>query len=307
LFGWDIAEYLGIPHALVSVIPLARSRHRPLLGFPAGLGFIPGYNLLTVRLGEQMGWQMFRAAVNRWRTGVGLPPQPFFGVFERMQRERIPIINGFSEQVIPRLPDWGAHIHMTGWWMPEELGPDGPSPGWTPPADLLRFLAAGPPPLFIGFGSMPVRDPARTTILILEALRTAGQRAVLHSGWAGLGGSLPESVCLLKYAPYAWLFPQMAALVHHGGSGTTGYALSSGVPSFVLPFGFDQGMWGSRGAQLGVGPKPLPFNTLTSARLAAHICDAVGNPSYRRQAAALGEKLRAEKSVQRAVEIIERL
>ena len=91
---------------MVSVIPLARSRHHPLFSFPTGLSFLPGYNLLTFRLGEQIGRQMFRAAVNRWRTAVGLVPQPFLGVFERVQDEHTPVINGFSEQVIPRPPDW---------------------------------------------------------------------------------------------------------------------------------------------------------------------------------------------------------
>jgi sterol 3beta-glucosyltransferase len=172
---------------------------------------------------------------------------------------------------------------------------------------LQRFLAAGSPPVFIGFGSMPVRDPAQTTALILDAVRASGQRAVLHAGWAGLGGDLPENVFPIQYAPYGWLFPRMVAVVHHGGSGTTGYALSSGVPSLVVPFGFDQGMWGSRGAQLRAGPKPLPFPSLTSERLAERIRDVAGNPAYRQKAAVLGEKLRAEKGVLRAVEIIERM
>ena len=317
LFGWDIAEYLGIPQAMVSVIPLARSRFRPLLGFPSGLSVLPGYNLLTYRLGEQIGWQMFRAAVNRWRKDAGLKPQPWMGRYEEMQRRRIPIINGFSPRVVARPPDWGAHVHVTGWWMPEDLGPEGDAssgaassgaaPGWTPPEALERFLAAGSPPVFIGFGSMPVRDPAKTTALILDAVQAAGQRAILHAGWAGLGGDLPENVLSIQYTPYRWLFPRTAAVVHHGGSGTTGYALSSGVPSFVVSFVFDQAMWGSRGADLGVGPGPLPFASLSSEKLAAQIGEALERPAYRQNAAALGEKLRAEKGVLRAVEVIEAL
>lgn len=307
LFGWDIAEYLGIPHAIVSVIPLARSRYQPLLGFPQALRFLPGYNLLTARLGEQIGWQMFRGAVNSWRAGVGLAPQPFWGSYERIQRECIPVINGFSEQVVPRPPDWGAHIHMTGWWKPEDLEPDAALPGWSPPADLLRFLDAGSPPVFIGFGSMPVRDSDRVTAMIIEAARIAGQRVVLHAGWAGLGGHLPESVYPVQYLPYGWLFPRMAAVIHHGGSGTTGYALASGVPSFVVPFAFDQGMWGSHGARLGVGPAPLPFRSMTAERLAGRMQESLSNESYRQNAAALAETLRGERGVWRAVEIVNRL
>lgn len=307
LFGWDIAEYLGIPHAVVSVIPLARSRYRPLMGFPTGFRFLPGYNRITFYLGEQIGWQMFRTAVNRWRKNVGLNPQPFFGVYQRMERERTPIINGFSEQVIPRPPDWGKHIHSTGWWMPEDLVQEPNVSTWSPPEELLQFLSAGSPPVFIGFGSMPVHDPVKATALIVDAVRAAGQRAILHAGWAGLGGDLPANIHRIDYAPYSWLFPHMAAVIHHGGSGTTGYALSSGVPSFVVPFGFDQDMWGVRSTELGVGPTPLPFKSLNAERLAAHIRDTVEYPAFRSCAEALGNKLRAEKGALRVVPIIEHL
>jgi sterol 3beta-glucosyltransferase len=307
LFGWDIAEYLGIPHAQVSVIPLARTRYHPLMGFTTGLGKIPGYNRLTFYLGEQIGWQMFRAAVNRWRKLAGLAPQPFFGVYGRMEKERTPIINGFNEQVIPRPPDWGAHIHMTGWWMPEDLEQESDQPAWTPPDDLRQFLEKGSPPVFIGFGSMPVRHPIQTTAMIIEAIQESRQRAILHSGWAGLDGDLPANILRIDYAPYSWLFPRMSVVIHHGGSGTTGYALSAGVPSFVVPFGFDQDMWGTRGAELGVGPAPLPFHSLDVESLAARIHDAVENPVYRSCSADLGNRLRAEKGVMRAVSIIEHM
>jgi sterol 3beta-glucosyltransferase len=307
LFGWDIAEYLGIPHAQVSVIPLARTRYRPLMGFPTGLGKIPGYNRLTFYVGEQIGWQMFRAAVNRWRKLAGLTPQPFFGVYGPMEKDRIPIINGFSAQVIPRPPDWGEHIHMTGWWMPEDLEQETQVSTWSPPNDLRQFLDKGSPPVFIGFGSMQVAQQAQTTALIVKAVQEAKQRAVLHSGWAGLGGDLPANFHTIDYAPYSWLFPRMAAVVHHGGSGTTGYALSAGVPSFVVPFGFDQPMWGERCAVLGVGPGSLPFHSLNVESLAARIRDVVENPAYRSCSAALGNRLHAEKGVLRAVSIIQHL
>ncbi|MBI4928646.1 MAG: glycosyltransferase family 1 protein [Anaerolineae bacterium] len=307
LFGWDIAEYLGVPHAMVSVIPLARSRHRPLMGFPTGLRVFPGYNRFTFYLGEQIGWQMFRASVNLWRKQAGLASQALFGAFERMEKARTPIVNGFSERVIPRPADWGTHIHSTGWWMPEDLDPDLQDGVWNPPDDLLRFLQSGSPPVFVGFGSMPVPHPEQTTTLVIQAIQSTGQRAILHTGWAGLGGTLPETIHPIDYAPYRWLFPRMSALVHHGGSGTTGYALSSGTPSFVVPFGFDQGEWGSRGAALGVGPKPLPFKALKAGQLAQRIHDAVNNPAYPQAAAALANLLRAEKGVLRAARIIEQL
>jgi UDP:flavonoid glycosyltransferase YjiC (YdhE family) len=301
LFGSDLAEHLGVPWAIVAVLPLARTRHLPLFGLPSALSRLPGYNTLTYRLGEQIGWQLFRRSVNRLRTERwGLRPAPFWGPYETIQRRRVPIIFGFSEHVVARPPDWGDHIHLTGWWRPTD-------PVWTPPAELERFIGAGPPPVFIGFGSMPVRDPARITALVVEAVRRCGQRAVLHAGWAGLGGALPPGIFPIQYAPYGWLFSRMAAVVHHGGSGTTGFGFWSGVPSLVVPFGFDQFYWGQRAAELGVGPQPVPFRNLTAARLATAIKAAVSDESMRTRAAALGQKLRAENGVQRAVELIGQL
>lgn len=299
LFGADLSEHLGIPWAVVSVIPLARSSTRPLLGFSHKLSFLPGYNLATYRLGEQIGWQLFRRSVNCLRRSWGLSPQPFFGPYEKMQAQRIPVICGFSPQVVPRPPDWGGNVHLTGWWLPQE-------PGWQPPVELLRFLEAGPAPLFVGFGSMPIPDPPRTAAIVIEAARRVGRRLVLHSGWGGLGGglSLPPEVQLIDYAPYGWLFPRMAALVHHGGSGTTGFALSSGVPSLVIPFAFDQFYWGERTAALGAGPPPLPFRDLSVSSLAERLDAALNDPAQRQGAARLAAALCREDGLRAASEVV---
>jgi sterol 3beta-glucosyltransferase len=301
LYGGDLAEYLGVPYAIVTVIPLTRTCFRPLIGFPRAFSSLPGYNILTYRLGEQLGWQLFRKTINRWRRHtLGLSALPFRGAFESLYRQQVPFINGFSPHVVSRPPDWGDHVHLTGWWYPQD-------PHWEPPVELRRFLEAGPPPVFIGFGSMPAGDPSRLTTLIVEAIQLSGQRAILHSGWAGLGGQLPAEILPITYAPYGWLFPRMAAVVHHGGSGTSGFGFRSAVPSLIIPFGFDQFYWGARAAELGVGPEPVPFRTLTANRLAAAIETMVSDIAMRRRAADLGRKLSGENGVQRTVEIIEKL
>jgi sterol 3beta-glucosyltransferase len=301
LFGGDLAEYLGVPWAIVTVIPIIRTRYRPLIGFPPGPRWLPGYNQLTYRLGEQIGWQLFRRAVNQLRTGVwGLRAVPPWGNVSELYRRQVPFICGFSPHVVPRPPDWGEQIHLTGWWYPDE-------PGWVPPEPLLRFLAAGPPPVFIGFGSMPVADPARVTNLVVAAVRQSGVRAILHAGWGGLGGQLPPEIFPIDEVPYGWLFPRMAGVIHHGGSGTTGVALRSSVPSLVIPFAFDQPYWGERTAALRAGPPPLPYRALDAGRLAATLRLLVEDPQLRRGAAAIGRKLAAEEGVERAAALIERL
>lgn len=299
LYGGDLAEFLGIPWSIVSVIPLSRSRYQPLIGFPKQLSFLPGYNALTYRMGEQMAWGMFRQAVNSWRSDVlGLPAKPFLGDFGQSYRQGVPVINGFSSHVVSRPADWGEQIHITGWWHLDD-------PSWEPSEKLRHFIENGDKPVFVGFGSIPIADAEQVTSIIVDAVRLVGTRAIIQAGWAGLGKALPEDFLVINYAPYGWLFPKMSAVVHHGGSGTSGFAFRSGVPSVVVPFGFDQYYWGDRAAVLGVGPAPLPYKKLSARSLADRIQVAISDATMATRAKELGAELRSEDGVKRAVEIIE--
>ena len=300
LYGFDLAEKYGVLMAQAAVIPLARTEVFPLMGFPKLP--LPGYNKATYYLGEQMAWQMFRPVINRWRKQtLNLPPLGVTGYFGQLGTHQVPIVNGFSQHVVPRPADWSEHIHITGYWFPEDKN-------WEPPNDLLAFIEAGSPPVFIGFGSMPLKDPRRTTNIIFEALKHSGQRGILHIGWGGLGNqSLPDTIFKINYAPYDWLFPRMAMVIHHGGSGTTAFGLRSGVPSCVVSFVFDQHYWGERIAQLGVGPKPIRYKELTPERLREAIRFGVGNSQIREKAVELGQKIQTENGIENALNIFEKM
>jgi UDP:flavonoid glycosyltransferase YjiC (YdhE family) len=300
LYGYDLAEKLNIPMLGAAVMPLTRTRTFPMLAFPAGFARFPGYNALSYHLAEQSVWQVFRPTINRWRTKtLGLPKQRFGGNFGQVGIQQYPILNGFSSHVVPRPLDWSEHVHITGYWFPRDEV-------WQPPDSLRKFIESGTPPVFIGFGSMPVRQPKQTTAVILEALKLSGQRAILHAGWAGIGDDdLPETVYKIDYAPYAWLFPQMAAVVHHGGSGTTAFGLRAGIPTLIIPFLFDQFYWGRRIATLGMGPKPVPFRKLSAARLGKALAIAATDRQMGQRAIALGQKIQQEEGVKKAVTIVE--
>ena len=142
---------------------------------------------------------------------------------------------------------------------------------------------------------------------VLDALKQSGQRAILHTGWGSIGQrELPDYVWKIEYVPYGWLFPRMAAVMHHGGSGTTAFGLRAGVPSIIVPFLFDQFYWGKRISSLGVGPEPIPHRKLSVERLAEALTIAVADTQMRQRAAELGEKIRAEDGVREAVEAIQR-
>jgi UDP:flavonoid glycosyltransferase YjiC (YdhE family) len=218
-----------------------------------------------------------------------------------MYRDRDPVIYGYSPSVLPRPRDWPDFVHITGYWFLEQ------QTSWRPPPELIDFLQAGPPPVAIGFGSMNNRDPERTTEIVLQALERSKQRGILLTGWGGLPQSdLPDRVFKIDFVPHEWLFPRLGAIVHHGGAGTTAAALRSGVPSIGVPFFAIQPFWTEHAYRAGAGPRPIPRQKLTAANLADAIGLAVNDQSIRRRAAHLGELIRREHGVQRAVEIFQR-
>ncbi len=296
--GYSIAEKLGIPCAAAMLFPLTPTRAFPSFLIGRGIDRGPLLNRLTWSLSEQVVWQLLRPDDTKLRRELGIRPLPFFGPLRHQQCEEMPVYYAYSPAVLPRPADWPERMQVTGYWFLD------PPPGWQPPADLLHFLQAGPPPVSIGFGSMASHDAQATLDLVLQALELSGQRGVLLSGWAGLGKgrTLPEFVFSAESLPHSWLFPRMAAVVHHGGAGTTGAALRSGVPSVLTPLAADQPSWARLVYALGAGPAPLPFQTLTAERMAEAIREAVTNSAMRQRATELGKQIQAEDGVGQTIE-----
>ncbi len=300
--GRALAEKLRIPFIPAYLVPLSATRHFPSILLPTPAPRLPAWaNGLSHRLTQQMMWQMFRGADAKARTGVlGLPPAPFWGPERAPGQAALPILYGYSPRVVPRPPDWAAHIHVTGYWLLP------PPAAWEPPPELVQFLQAGPPPVYVGFGSMFSSNPEATAALMVAALAQSGQRGVIYGGWSGVTtANFPDTVFLAGSLPHSWLFPQMAAVVHHGGAGTTAAALYAGMPAIVTPFFGDQPFWGQRIAALGVGPDPIPRRQLTAEKLAAAIRKVVADQGMRERAAVLGARIRAENGIARAVSIVE--
>jgi sterol 3beta-glucosyltransferase len=313
--GVALAEKLEIPLLQAYYIPFTPTRVYPSFLFPRLPSWLGGaLNRPSYHLARQMMWQGFRSADRIARQQVlGLHAAPFWGPFHAACTQHTPVLYGFSPLVIPPAPDWSDNIHVTGYWFLDSvdnpaIADDPVTGGWTAPPALVEFLRAGSPPVYVGFGSMSSQDPRQTADLILRALARTGQRAILLSGWDGLSATdVPRSVFVVDSAPFAWLFPRVAAVVHHGGAGTTAAGLRAGVPSLVLPFFGDQPFWGQRVAELGVGPAPISRQKLTVERLAQAIDQAVTDQAMRQRAANLGTKIRAEDGVAGAVAIVQKM
>jgi UDP:flavonoid glycosyltransferase YjiC (YdhE family) len=260
--------------------------------------------LLSHHLAHAVLWQTLGGpATNRWRKQrLGLPPwRSYQHMYGAARATGTPWLFGYSPSVLPKPPDWEDYHHVTGYWFLD------PPAAWQPPPELLRFLDAGPPPVYVGFGSIVGMDPQHVTGLVQQALAQTGQRGVLLTGWGGLTReTAPDNLCFVDEVPHAWLFPRMAAVIHHGGAGTTGAALRAGVPSLLTPLVGDQHTWAAHVDRLGVGPRVGGLRQLTAEKLAGAIHSAITDAGLRARAAALGEKIRAEDGVGAAVAIIER-
>ena len=193
--------------------------------------------------------------------------------------------------MIPKPKDWGPHIAISGFYFLCLAS------NFTPAPELAAFLAAGSPPVYIGFGSIVVDDPNAMTKLIFEAVKKTGQRALVSKGWGGLGADamgIPDGVFMLGNVPHDWLFQHVSCVVHHGGAGTTAAGIAMGKPTVIIPFFGDQPFWGAMVAKAGAGPLPVPNKHLTADNLAAAIKEAL-RPSALQRAQELGAIIKSEK------------
>ncbi len=175
---------------------------------------------------------------------------------------------------------------MTGYWWPAR------PTRWQPPDQLVDFLGAGPPPVFVGFGSMtPTHEQLHD--IVAAAVTRAGVRAVVQSGWAELGPA-GDDILVVGDLPHDWLFPRMAAVVHHAGAGTTAAGLRAGVPAVPVPVLVDQPFWADRLHRLGVAPRPLPLHELTADTLTDALRSCLDRSTYRNRATELARRIRSD-------------
>lgn len=296
--GYEIGGRKGRPCVSAQFFPV----FAPTAAFPApvfpdwSLG--GGYRRLTHKLVTQVfrrgGDLLYRRAR---REDPSLPPLSEWP-FDAVGPSRPPILFAFSPHVIPPPREWRGLARVTGYW------PLAAAPDWSPPIELERFLDHGDPPVYVGLGSGGSARAGAWASAAREALERVGVRGLLDVGEAGVPiDPLPPSILVVRSLPHAWLFPRVAAVVHHGGAGTTGAGLTAGKPTLILPTASDQPFWGRRVHQLGVGPAPIPLRRLSVPRLAQAL-ESLGERDMRSAAARLGERIRTDDGVGEAVRII---
>lgn len=289
--GLSVAERLAIPAIGAGMIPLTPSNEFPS-PFLAPAWVPAPLNRASLRLTNQLLWLGLRKALNRARADVlGLPPRDKLWTTH-------PMLYGISPTLLPPPRDWPDNAVLCGQWTPP------PDSGFIPPAELTQFLDAGPPPIYVGFGSMTGIDLPRMLQTVIQALD--GRRAVVWPGWSDMGTmTLPPNILRIDATPHDWLFPKMAAIIHHGGSGTSHTAASAGRPSIILPFAGDQAFWADRLHQLGVAAPAVSPQRLHAKALAQAIA-FVEQPAVNARAAQLGQAMARENGLAVAVERMEK-
>lgn len=299
--GYHMAEKLGIPGFMTLLFPLyVPTAMQPASGFP-NLKIGGWYNKLTYRLVPLLAQSSFQGIVNQWRRNtLGLLKRSLFANdLIRENGQAVPVLHGYSSYLLPRPDDWPSSVVVNGFWFLERTRQ------WQPPANLLDFLAAGPPPVYVGFGSMSGRNAEQTTRIVVEALNRAGQRGIIAAGWGGLTGqTLPDTIYKINAAPHDWLFPKTAAVVHHGGAGSTAAGLLAGRPTLICPFFADQPFWGKRVWELGLGPEPIPQKKLSVDKLTTAVAQMVHDKQMQQRAMEFSQKLQEEDGVAQAVRFI---
>jgi UDP:flavonoid glycosyltransferase YjiC (YdhE family) len=303
LIGFCVAEKLGIPTFRTALQPTALSRFHPNFLFPAPPEWLPAqglYNLFShVFVGLTL-WQMWRPTINAARKEVlDLLPLPLGNPGRAFMKPSF-TLDGYSAYVAPKPRDWPDNHHLTGYWFLDA------APDWRPSAELVDFLSSGSPPVCVGFGCNHNTDAAEITEMVVRALNRAGTRGLFLTGWGGLEAiSTSDQFLALEAAPHSWLYPRMAAVVHHGGAGSTAAGLRAGVPSILVPFTSDQPFWARRVQGIGAGPAPIPRKELTAERLEMAIRRAVTDAGLKERAAEIGRLIRGEDGVGSAVRLFQ--
>ncbi|MCL1065808.1 glycosyltransferase [Shewanella olleyana] len=292
----SIAEKFNAPAVMALLQPmLVKTSDFPLIGLPNISGVI---NRLSYRLAN-LGFKPYLKQLNILRMSLlNLPKlSDKAGVLSMNTGKAILVLHAFSKHIVTRPQDWPQTTVLTGYWpLPKQSD-------FEPDKTLSDFLADGKPPVYIGFGSMSGKDPAKTARLVIDAVIKAKVRAIIVTGWGGLKlAEVPSQVLVIDNVPHNWLFPQVAAVVHHGGAGTTAAGLMAGKPTLICPFFADQPFWGAQVHKQGLGPKPIKQKHLTVDNLAEGILQMVTDKQMQHQAMQVSSLLSQENGTENAIE-----
>ncbi|CAH9129935.1 unnamed protein product [Cuscuta epithymum] len=290
----DVAEALGVPLHVFFTMPWTPTSEfpHPLYRASQAVAYKLSYQIV-----DGLIWMGIRDVINGFRKKkLKLRPTTYLSDSYSSSSD-IPHGYIWSPHLVPKPKDWGPKIDVVGFCFLDLAS------NFDPPEPLVKWLEDGQKPIYIGFGSLPVQEPERMTKTIVQALEMTGQRGIINKGWGGLGNlTEPKNfVYVLDNCPHDWLFVRCAAVVHHGGAGTTAAGLKAACPTTVVPFFGDQPFWGDRVHARGVGPAPIPVDEFSLERLVSAI-EFMLDPKVKERATELAKAMENEDGARGAVD-----
>jgi len=284
------------PRAVVALSPMVlRTRTASPMG--PNLGTV--LNGMMWAIGDHMMTHTLFSSAKAIRKSRGLPPVG--SLQKELFSSDLLTIVAASPALCPRPSDWGPHIHISGFLnVPDDHT-------WVMPEALRHFLNAGPPPVYMTFGTCMQFDREANLRLFKESARILGQRTIIQTDEETDGERIGDRIFIVGRTPHARIFPHCAAIVHHGGAGTTQAALLAGKPSVLVAHAYDQHDWAKRLHNAHVAPAPLKRRGLTAKKLAQRFEAVTASQPMRQQAEGLGKLMQAERGVERAVSLIGQL
>ena len=300
LWGTFIAEALGVPCINALMQPISRTSAFQCSLLPIHLPNWAPLNRFSYFLIEQAIWQPWRTLMSLWmRNELHLPPASLKNPATKLYEKGAKVLYAISSRIVARPKDWPVNHRMTGFWFLD------PAPDWHPPEGLVDFLAAGKPPIYIGFGSA---GPGRQRVAvkaITQVLEQTAIRAVIQLPQAIFPPTMDSRrVYFVGDIPHVWLFSRSAGAVHQGGAGTTAAALRAGIPSLVVPLAVDQFFWANRLQSLHAGTAPIPQRSLDGGKLIGGLRKLVDDPALAENARRLSATLQKEGGARQAAALI---
>lgn len=300
----SVAEAAKARCVLSYLAPQYPSSHSAPFGLPIRTFYLPFLNSIGHALFERAWWGFYDKGINEARKRWGLQPQNGSPTSAFRKKGGLTLL-GFSPELVRRESDWPESVVLSGAWRMPESARDSQG-GDHHDAGFVQWLEDGSPPIYFGFGSMPVPDHTEFLEMVAEVTEGMGMRALIGAGWTDISMQacdLPDNLAIVESADHGWLLPQCASAVHHGGAGTTHAGLSAGIPNVVASFFADQPYWGRQVRRLGVGDS-FAFRDISPARLRQALELALEEGTAQR-AAELGARMGAENGAIRACEAIE--
>lgn len=264
----------------------------------SGLPYIEGRrrNYTSYESFDMIAVGGFARAINVWRRKTLELPEVSLGLTTAITSSKIPFSAMWSPSFVPKPKDWPNQCRVVGTFVlkPKKANTIFDQSEFS---ELSEWIAAGPTPFFLGFGSMVIEDTGGLSAMIKKAVVRADCRIIVQSSWSKIDVTGEPRCKNVGPCPHDWLLPQTKGVIHHGGAGTTAAGLRHGLPTLVVPFFADQHMWAAMVQRAGVGPAPCRIDDLTEDVLVDRLID-LQKPEYKSKAEWMAEQMAKEDGIQ---------